>query len=122
MSKFSYLTFVSCSESTGTGICTYTGGVVTVAYSSLAANVSSNVTISVTLNSGTPDSLQVDNNASVSASDPTDPNTGNNTSANVYFTVHNKADLAVTKTVSSTSSYWPATGVEVGDSLITRLL
>jgi uncharacterized repeat protein (TIGR01451 family) len=113
----SYLTFVSCSESTGTGTCTYSGGVVTVSYASLASSASSIITINTTLNSGAPDSLQVGNSASVSASDPTDPNTGNNTSANVFFTVHNKADLAVTKSVSSTSPYWPATGIEVGDPL-----
>jgi uncharacterized repeat protein (TIGR01451 family) len=113
----SYLTFVSCSESTGTGTCTYSGGAVSVAYTTLAASASSTVTINTTLNSGAPDSLQVGNSASVSASDPTDPNTSNNTSNNVYFTIHNKADLAVTKSVSSTSPYWPATGIEVGDSL-----
>jgi uncharacterized repeat protein (TIGR01451 family) len=113
----SYLTFVSCSESTGTGTCTFSGGVVSVAYASLASSASSTVTINTTLNSGAPDSLQVGNNASVSASDPTDPNTGNNTSNSVYFTVHNKADLAVSKSVSSTSPYWPATGIEVGDPL-----
>jgi uncharacterized repeat protein (TIGR01451 family) len=97
----SYLTFVSCSESTGAGTCTNSGGTVSVTYASLAASASSTVTIITTLNSGAPDSLQVGNNASVSASDPTDPNTANNTSANVYFTVHNKADLVVSKSVSS---------------------
>src|SRR5262249_52402887 len=97
----SYLTFVSCSESTGTGTCALNGSAVTVTYPSVAANVSSSVTIKATLNSGAPDGLNVGNSASVTDSDPTDPNTSNNTSANLYFTIHNKADLVVTKTVSA---------------------
>jgi uncharacterized repeat protein (TIGR01451 family) len=113
----SYLTFVSCTENTGTGTCTYSGGTVSVTYASMAASASSTVTINTTVNTGATDGVSVGNNASVSASDPTDPNTANNTSANVFFTVHNKADLAVTKSVSSTSPYWPATGIEVGDPL-----
>jgi len=112
-----YLTFVSCSESTGTGACNLNGGTVTVVYGSMAANASSIVTIKATLNSGVPDGVGISDSVSVTASDPTDPNTGNNTSVNVPFVVHNNSDLAVTKTVSSTSPYWPATGIEAGDSL-----
>ena len=113
----SYVTFASCTESTGTGTCSVTAGVVTVSYASLAKSASSTVTINTTVNTGVTDGVSVGNNASINASDPTDPNTANNTSATVYFTVHNKADLAVTKSVSSTSPYFPATGIEVGDSL-----
>jgi uncharacterized repeat protein (TIGR01451 family) len=111
----SQLTFVSCSADGG-GVCMYSSGTVTVSYTSLAANAFSTVTIATKLNSGVQDGLNVGNSASVSASDPTDPNTNNNSST-AYFTVHNKADLAVTKSVSSNSPYWPATGIEVGDSL-----
>jgi len=89
----SYLTFVSCSESTGTATCTLSGSTVTVSYPSMAANASSTVTINTTLNSGAPDNLSVGNSASVSDSGPTDPNTANNASNTVYFTIHNKADL-----------------------------
>jgi len=110
------LTFVSCTESTGTGQCTYSGGTVTVTYASMTNGASSTVTINTTLNSGVTDGLNVGNSASVSASSPTDPNTNNNSST-AYFTIHNRADLAVTKSASSTSPYWPATGIEVGDSL-----
>jgi len=109
------LTFVSCSADAG-GVCTFSGGTVTVSYGSLARSASSTITISSTVNSGVTDGLSVGNSASVSASSPTDPNTSNNSST-ASFTVHNKADLAVTKSVSSTSPYWPATGIEVGDSL-----
>ena len=98
----SFLTFVSCSESTGTGTCTFSGSTVTVSYASMTANASSSVTIKATLNSGAPDGLSIGNNAVVSDSGPTDPNTANNASNTVYFTIHNKADLVVTKTVSAT--------------------
>jgi uncharacterized repeat protein (TIGR01451 family) len=108
------LTFGSCSADAG-GVCTFSGGTVTISYASLAKNASSTITISSTVNSGVTDGLSVGNSASVSASSPTDPNTTNNSST-AYFTVHNKADLAVTKSISSTSPYWPATGIEVGDS------
>ena len=109
------LTFASCTESTGNGSCTFTNGTVTVTYATLANGASSTVTIQGTLNSGVTDGLNVGNTASVSASSPTDLNTANNSST-AYFTIHNKADLAVTKSVSSTSAYWPQ-GIEVGDSL-----
>ena len=108
------VTFVSCTESTGTGTCTFSGGTVSVTYATLANGASSTVTIHSTLNSGVIDGLNVGNSASVSASSPTDPNTNNNSST-AYFTIHNRADLAVTKTVSTTSPYAPQ--VEVGDSL-----
>ena len=110
------LAFVSCTADSG-GVCTFSGGTVTVSYTTLANGASSTISIQTTLNSGVTDGLMVGNSASASASSPTDPNTSNNTSANVFFTIHNKADLAVTKLVSSTSPYWPATGIEVGDSL-----
>ncbi len=110
------LTFVSCSESGGGGTCTFSGGTVTVSYATLANSSSSTVTINTTLNSGAEDGLMVGNSASVSASSPTDPNGANNDST-AYFTIHNRADLAVTKSLSSTSPYWLATGIEVGDSL-----
>jgi len=109
------LTFVSCSADAG-GVCTFSGGTVSVAYATLANGASSTVMINTTLNTGVTDGLTVGNSASVSAASPTDPNTGNNSST-AYFTIHNRADLAVTKAVSSTSPYWPATGIEVGDSL-----
>ena len=112
----SQLTFVSCTADAG-GVCTFSGGTLIVSYATIAKSASSSVTIQTTLNSGVLDGLMVGNSASVSASSPTDPDTSNNTSTNVYFTVHNKADLAVTKTVSSTSPYFPAQGIEVGDSL-----
>lgn len=97
----SYLTFASCSESTGNGTCSVNGSTVTVAYATLAANSSSTITINATLNSGVTDNLQFGNLASVSDSGPTDPNTANNSSNTVYVTVHNRADLVVTKTVSA---------------------
>ncbi len=109
----SQLTFVSCTADAG-GICTFSSGTVTVTYTTLAASASSTITIQTTLNSGVTDGLTVGNSASVSASSPTDPNTSNNSST-AYFTVHNKADLAVTKTVSTTGPYSPL--VEVGDPL-----
>jgi uncharacterized repeat protein (TIGR01451 family) len=112
----SQLTFVSCTA-TGGGICTYSGGTVTVDYATLANGASSTITIAATLNAGVTDALNVGNSASVSASSPTDPNTNNNSST-AYFTIHNRADLDVTKSVASASPYWPATGIEVGDSLI----
>ncbi len=105
----SYLGFVNCSENTGGGVCTFSGGVVGVNYPTLAANKSSTITINATLLSTATDGLSIGNNAAVSASDPTDPNTANNTTANIYFTVHNKADLAVTKTASVARA-------EVGDA------
>ena len=108
------VTFVSCTESTGSGTCTFSGGTVTVIYPTLTNGASSTVTIQTTLNSGVTDGLSVGNAASVSAASPTDPNTNNNSST-AYFTIHNRADLAVTKTVSTTSPYTPQ--VEVGDSL-----
>ena len=108
------LTFVSCTENTGNGTCTLSGGTVSVTYATLTNGASSTVTITTTLNSGVTDGLAVGNAASVSAASPTDPNTSNNSST-VYFTVHNRADLAVTKSVSTTSPYSP--NAEVGDSL-----
>ena len=110
----SQLTFVSCTESTGSGTCTLGGGTVTVSYSTLANGVSSTVTIKLTLNSGATDGLAVVNTASVSASSPPDPDTSDNSSS-AFFTIHNRADLAVTKSVSTTSPYAPL--VEAGDSL-----
>jgi uncharacterized repeat protein (TIGR01451 family) len=107
------LTFVSCTAGAG-GVCTFSGGTVTVAYATLSNGASSTATINSTLNSGVTDELTVGNNASVSASSPTDPDTSNNSST-AYFTIHNRADLAVTKTFSTTSPYSPQ--VEVGDAL-----
>jgi uncharacterized repeat protein (TIGR01451 family) len=60
------------------------------------------------------DGLTVVNSANVSAASPPDPNSADNT-ATATFTVHNRADLAVSKSVSTTSGYSPQ--VEVGDSL-----
>ena len=108
------LTFVSCTENTGNGTCTFSGGTATVTYTTLTNGASSTVTITTSLNSGVTDGLLVGNAASVSAASPTDPNTSNNSST-VYFTVHNRADLAVTKSVSTTSPYSP--NAEVGDLL-----
>ena len=107
------LTFVSCTADAG-GVCTFSGGTVSVAYATLANGASSTVSINTTLNSGVTDGLTVGNSASVSAASPTDPNTSNNSST-AYFTIHNRADLAVTKTGSTTSPYAPQ--VEVGDPL-----
>jgi uncharacterized repeat protein (TIGR01451 family) len=109
----SQLAFVSCTADAG-GVCTFSGGVVMVAYPSLTASASSTVTIMTTLNSGVTDGQTVGNMASVGATSPTDPNPNNNAST-AYFTIHNRADLAVTKTVTTTSPYSPQ--VEVGDSL-----
>jgi len=53
------------------------------------------------VNSGVQDNLTVVNTASVSASSPNDPDAGNN-SASASFTVHNRADLVMTKHASAT--------------------
>ncbi len=102
----SSLTFVSCSATGGT--CAWDGAAVTVTYASLAASASATVTITTTLKSSATDGVTVTNTASVGASSPTDPNANNNSGA-ASFTVHNRADLAITKTVS-------AAQIEVGDS------
>ncbi|MGZ6528246.1 MAG: choice-of-anchor Q domain-containing protein, partial [Actinomycetota bacterium] len=102
----SELTFVSCSASGG-GSCSYSGSGITATYGSLAVDETETVAVQTTLNAGTQDNVTVVNTASVSASSPTDPDTSNNSSS-ASFTVHNRADLAVTKQVS-------ATQVEVGD-------
>jgi uncharacterized repeat protein (TIGR01451 family) len=108
------LTFVSCMESTGSGTCTFSSGAVTVNYATLANGASSTITIKTTLNSSVTDGLLIGNGASVNTTSPPDPNANNNSSV-VYFTVHNRADLAAAKSVSTISPYSPQ--VEVGDSL-----
>ena len=108
----SSLTFVSCSAPGGT--CAWDGTTVTVTYPSIANGASATITISTTLKSSANDGVSVVNTASVGASSPMDPNAGNN-SGTASFTVHNRADLAVTKTVATTSPYSP--GIEAGDSL-----
>ncbi|HEX6804603.1 MAG TPA: DUF11 domain-containing protein [Terriglobales bacterium] len=95
----STLTFVSCSADAG-GVCTFSSGTVTVAYSTLASGASSTVSIQTTLNSGVTDGLTIGNSASVSAASPTDLDTSNNSST-AYFTAHNRADLVVTKQASA---------------------
>ena len=83
-------------------------------YSSLAVGESETITIQGTLSATAQDGLLVSNTANISASSPIDPNTGDN-SASASFTVHNRADLAVAKTVTTSSPYSP--NVEAGDSL-----
>jgi uncharacterized repeat protein (TIGR01451 family) len=109
----SSLTYLSCSATNG-GSCSYSGGSVSVTYGSLAVGESETITIQGTLNANAQDGLLVSNTANVSASSPVDPNTGDN-SASASFTVHNRADLAVAKTVTTSSPYSP--NVEAGDSL-----
>jgi uncharacterized repeat protein (TIGR01451 family) len=109
----SSLTFVSCTATNG-GNCSYGGSAVSVTYSSLAVNESETITIQGTLSASAQDGLTVANTANVSASSPADNNTGDN-SATASFIVHNRADLAVSKTVSTSSPYAPQ--VEVGDAV-----
>lgn len=109
----SALTFVSCSA-TGGGSCSYTGSAVNVTYASLAVTESDIITVQGTLSATAQDGLLVSNTATVSAASPIDPNAGDN-SASASFTVHNRADLAVAKTVTTSSPYSP--NVEAGDSL-----
>lgn len=108
----SSVSFVSCFAPGGT--CAWDGATLTVTYSTLAASASATATITTTVKPGLSDALTVTNTASVGASSPTDPNANNN-STSVSFTVHNRADLAVAKTVTTTSPYSPK--VEAGDSL-----
>jgi uncharacterized repeat protein (TIGR01451 family) len=112
----SVVDFVSCSETGGKGSCGFSSGSVTASFADLAVNESQTVTITGTVNSTAQNNVTVLNSASVTALSPDDPNSGNN-AAHASFTIHNKADLAVTKSVSSTSPYWPGTGIEAGDSL-----
>jgi uncharacterized repeat protein (TIGR01451 family) len=108
--------FVSCTETGGKGSCGFSGGTVTASFADLALDESQTVTITGTINSTAQNNVTVLNSATVTALLPDDPNSANNTSK-AGFTVHNLADLAVAKSVSSTSPYWPATGIEVGDPL-----
>jgi uncharacterized repeat protein (TIGR01451 family) len=112
----SVVDYVSCSETGGKGSCGFSGGTVTASFADLALNESQTLTITGTINSTAQSNVTVLNSATVTALSPNDPNSGNNT-GHASFAVHNKADLAVMKSVSSTSPYWPATGIEVGDSL-----
>jgi len=96
----SVVDFVSCTETGGKGSCGLSGGAVTASFASLSVNESQTVTIAGTVNSSAQDGVTVLNSASVSALSPTDPNSSNNTS-HASFTIHNKADLVVTKTVSA---------------------
>ena len=109
----SSLSYVSCTA-TGGGSCSSTGSAVNVNYSALAVGESETITIQGTLSATAQDGLVVSNTANVSASSPVDPNTGDN-SASASFTVHNRADLAVAKTFTTSSPYSP--NVEAGDSL-----
>jgi uncharacterized repeat protein (TIGR01451 family) len=109
----SSLSYLSCSATNG-GTCSYTGTAVNVTYSTLAVGESETITIMGTLSATAQDGLVVTNTANISATTPVDPNTGDNT-ATASFTVHNRADLAVSKTVTTTSPYSP--NVEAGDSL-----
>ena len=109
----SSLSYLSCAATNG-GSCSFTGSAVNVTYSSLAVGESETITIQGTLSATAQDGLLVSNTANISASSPIDPNTGDN-SANASFTVHNRADLAVAKTVTTSSPYSP--NVEAGDSL-----
>jgi uncharacterized repeat protein (TIGR01451 family) len=93
--------FVSCTETGGQGSCGLSGGAVTASFSSLTLHESETVTIVGTVSSTAQDGLTVMNQASVSELSPSDPNSGNDT-GKASFTVHNKADLVITKTVSAT--------------------
>jgi uncharacterized repeat protein (TIGR01451 family) len=95
----SQLTFVSCGASGG-GTCGFTGSSVTVSYTALTVTESEIIAVQGTLNAGVQDNLTVVNTASASASSPDDPDTSNN-SASASFTVHNRADLVVTKQASA---------------------
>ena len=79
------LTFVSCTPTSG-GSCSTQGAAVVITYSSFAANSSQTITITGTLNSGFARGTVVNNDASVQASSPSDPDSSNN-SASVSFTV-----------------------------------
>jgi uncharacterized repeat protein (TIGR01451 family) len=96
----SVVDFVSCTETGGQGSCGLSGGAVTASFASLTLHESETVTIVGTVSSSVQDGLTVMNQASVSELSPTDPNSGNDT-AKASFTVHNKADLVVTKSVSA---------------------
>lgn len=95
----STLAFVSCAASDGAG-CAFSGSSVSATYATLAVGQSETITIQGTLSTGAQDNLTVVNNASVGASSPDDPVGGNN-SASASFTVHNRADLIVTKQASA---------------------
>jgi uncharacterized repeat protein (TIGR01451 family) len=94
----SSLTFISCSESTGSGTCTFGGGAVTVAYATLANGAMSTVTVNATLNFGVADGSTVTNTASVTST-IFDPNLGNN-SGTASFTAQNNSDLYVTQSAT----------------------
>jgi uncharacterized repeat protein (TIGR01451 family) len=102
----SSLTFGSCSATGGVS-CGYSGGAVAATYATLDVNSPQTITVVATVNAGVQDAVTVSNTATANASSPTDPNTDNNT-ASASFTVHNRADLAVTKQASVTTA-------EVGD-------
>ena len=73
---------------------------VTASFASLALNESQTVTITGTVNSTAQNNLTVLNSATVSELSPADPNSANDT-AGARFSVHNKADVVVSKSVSS---------------------